>query len=164
MRLRIARLTPRSRTTCRAIPSESISRAYDPIDGEQSASDAAAGAATAAWTRRVSGRVAGLAPPTARLLARAATSGRVVRARLVRALELVGRRLVLGCGAGCGRRLHPAPEPWSAEGASGRCAVAFAAHPAGRLSAGSSRPELGTLIKFNPESLVPAARLELATS
>src|SRR5437660_11191739 len=100
MRLRIARLTPRSRTTCRAIPSESISRAYDPIDGEQSASDAAAGAATAAWTRRVSGRVAGLAPPTARLLARAATSGRAVRARLVRAPGLAGGGRGVGCGAG----------------------------------------------------------------
>src|SRR5437879_13816793 len=155
MRLRFTRLTPRSRTTCRAIQSESISRAYDPIDGEQAASDSAAGAATAAWTRRVSGRVEGLAPPTARLLARPATFGRVVRARLVRALELVGRRLVLGCGAGCGRRLHPAPEPRAAEVASRRRAVAFAAHPAGRLSAGSSRPGLGTLLTFHPDSLVP---------
>src|SRR5229473_6203090 len=72
-----------------------------------------------------------MAPPTA-------TCGRLVRTgSLVRAVELVGRRLVLGRGAARGRSLLPAPEPRPAQMASRRRAVAFAVDPARRLPAGA---------------------------
>src|SRR2546428_6668884 len=89
-------------------------RAYDPIDGRRTAaSDSAArGTAASARSRRVSRRVAGMAPSNARLLARPATRRRLVRALpLVRAVGLVGWRLVLGRGAADNRRLLPAAQP-----------------------------------------------------
>src|SRR2546429_6726816 len=87
----------------------------------------------------ISRRVAGMAAPTARLLALPATGGWLVWPGHV---ELVGRRMVLGRGAPGDRRLLPAAEPWSSELAPRRRVVAFAAHPLRGLSACPPWPRL----------------------
>src|SRR5258708_7739634 len=85
-----------------------------------------------------------MATPAARPLARAATCRRVVRTgRLVRAMELVGRRLGLGRGAGRDRRLLPSPEPGPPVMASRRRPVADPVDPPRRLLADSPQPRLG---------------------
>src|SRR6266851_5322414 len=123
--------------------------AYDASHGRPATADPTSRwAAATAWPRRLSRRVARMATPTARLLARAATCGRLVRAGgLVRAVELVGRRLVLGRGAGRGRYLLPAPEPGPPVVASRRRPVARPADPPRRLLAHSPQPRLGAVEK-----------------
>src|SRR5437660_511917 len=100
--------------------------AYDPKDGQRPPATTTRSAAAGAWSRRLSRRVAEMAPSTARSVARAGTPRRLVRAGPV---ELVGWRMVLGSRAGRGRRLPAAAEPWSAGVDTRRHPVAGAAHP-----------------------------------
>src|SRR5438128_1944354 len=149
-------------------------RAYGPIDGRRVAAcdSAARGTAASARSRRLSRRVASMAPSNARLLARPATRRRLVWALpLVWSMELVGRRLVLGRGAAGGRRLLPSAEPRSDQLDLGRRAVALPADPARNLSLDSPRSRLDALdrddvslvvqppgrVPHQPDGLVPAA-------
>ena len=96
-----------------------------------------------AWAKRHTRRMAGMAPPAARLLARAAISRQLVWARpMGRPVEFVGRRMVLGSGAARHRRLLPAAEPWPDQLDFRRRFVAVTVDPARRLAAGSPRPSL----------------------
>src|SRR5207245_2863327 len=104
------------------------------------ASDSAAyRAASAARSRRVSRRVADMAPSNARLLARSATLGLLRALPLVRAVGLVGRRLVLGCRAADNRRLLPVAQPGLDQLHLRRRVVASPSDPARDLPAGSPR-------------------------
>src|SRR5229473_916385 len=115
--------------------------AYDRRDGEHASAAHARGAAPATWPRCLSRRMAGLAASDARLLARPGTCRRLVRTRLLaRAVGLVGRRLVLGRGAGRHRGLLPAPESWLALVAARGCAVAGAADRARTLAPAAPQP------------------------
>src|SRR6202521_2188217 len=142
-----SRSAPRFRSEDRLGTRGRPSREYDPSDGHAAPARSTFCAAPAACPRRLSRRVARLAPSAARLLARPAIWRRW--RRLVWTVELVGRRLVgqLVCRSGLARDrgLLPAPEPWPAELATGRCAVAFIAHPARALPAGSPQPRLVAL-------------------
>src|SRR5260370_11749514 len=115
--------------------------AYDPFCGEHAPAAYARGAAPATRPRCLSRRVAGLAASNARLLARPGTCRRLVWTRLLaRAVGLVGRRLVLGRGAGRHRGLLPAPEPWLALVAARGCALAGAADRARTLAPAPPQP------------------------
>src|SRR5207245_638472 len=84
-------------------------RAYDPGNGRRApfASTRSPSPAPTAWAKRHARRMAGMAPPAARLLARAAISRRLVWAwPMGRPVELVGRPMVLGSGAARHRRYY----------------------------------------------------------
>src|SRR5712691_9874481 len=121
--------------------------------GQRAAADNARRAAPATWPGCLSRRMAGLAASDARLLARPGTCRRLVRTRLLaRAVGLVGRRLVLGRGAGRHRGLLPAPEPWPALVAARGCAVAGAADRARTLAPAAPQPLVALSLGIEPNS------------